>query len=64
MLMWLLLASAYIILFPLWQGRHSIARLVRFLLKKEELKPEMAATPDDSLSEDVGLVEETHLGKE
>lgn len=61
MLIWLVVASAYIIIAPLWQGRDSIATIVRVLLRKEA--PVTIATPVASESDSVEEVAELHQTK-
>lgn len=51
MLIWLLCASIYIILFPLWQGRDSLVKLVKFMVGKgKPLDVDSASSLDDPVT--------------
>ena len=68
MLIWLVVASAYIILFPLWQGRQSMARIAKhFILrgKSEELTKTEQSSDQATLDSEsnVSIIEEHHTSK-
>ncbi|EGV64003.1 hypothetical protein CANTEDRAFT_121979 [Yamadazyma tenuis ATCC 10573] len=46
MLIWLVVAAAYIIVYPLWQGRFSIAKLVRLMLGMDHMVEEKSEVED------------------
>lgn len=60
MLMWLLLAALYIVIMPLWQGRHSIAQVISHFTTKKTIDNDIS----EPVSEDVSVVEEVHAPKE
>lgn len=64
MMIWLLLAAAYIILFPLWQGRDSIISIIKHLLGKVDSLEKIEASRD-SASDNISVeaVEEPHVMK-
>lgn len=61
MLIWLVVAAAYIIVAPLWQGRDSISTIVRVLLKKE--LPTVIGSQTVSETDSVEEVTELHESK-
>lgn len=65
MLIWLLVAAAYIILWPLWQGRHSIIKIIKFILGKEKplVDSEVTSEAHDTGSDNVSVIEEVEVGK-
>lgn len=58
MLIWLVVAAVYIVVAPLWQGRKSIMKVVRVLLKKEP--PLMGETLETSETDSVEEISELH----
>jgi SSS family transporter len=67
MLIWLVIAAAYIILFPLWQGRQSMARIAKHFMgqKFEESKPNSKKISSEAtlVSPTVSFIEEHHTSK-
>lgn len=61
MLIWLVIAALYIIVSPLWQGRESISKIARVLLKKEP--PASLNLPDGSDTDSVEEVTELNQVK-
>lgn len=59
MLIWLLLAALYIVIFPVWQGRQSLMTIAKFLVRRDG-KPNLE---EGSLSDSAEEIEITHSGK-
>lgn len=66
MLIWLLAAAAYIIIFPLWQGKDSIIKICKFMMGGAAANEQgESGIPSESISENesVEQVQESHVTK-
>lgn len=60
MLIWLLLAAAYIILFPLWQGRKSLVAVFQSSLGRSKTEDKVETDSSEDVAEQIEII---HSGK-
>lgn len=63
MLIWLLLAAVYIIIFPLWQGKDSLLVIAKHVFGISDKSNDSDSGSPEFSDDSVEVVEETHIGK-